>query len=133
MVKYKNKNINDNSSNYFIEYFIMNSIYNNFLKVIRCIRNLNEIYETEFNIEKVGSNGMEHIIYGIYFVYFCLKIILNFDSNGKYLDITRNFIDELASEWSQIKNMPCDKFIQNKINYEKNVQQFISASKAQLS
>ena len=80
----------------------------------------------------MGSNGIEHIIYGIYFVYFSLKIILNLDNNGKYLNITRNFIDQITSEWSQIRNMPCDRILQNKINYEKNVQQYISANKDQL-
>ena len=125
----KNKNLWIN----FVEYFIMDSIYNNFLKTVGCLRNLNEVYETEFNLGQVGSNGIEHIIYGIYFVYFSLKMILNLDVNGKFLNTTRNFIDDLASEWSQVKNMPCDKFIQNKPDYEKNIQQFISASKNQLS
>ena len=96
-------------------------------------QNLNEVYESEFNLSKVGTNGMEHIIYGIYFVYFSLKMILNLDVNGQYLNITRNFIDEILGEWSQMINMPCDRFIQNKNNYEKNVQQYIFASKSQLS
>ena len=133
MIKFKLKNIKDkNMYVNFIEYFIMDSIYNNFLKTINCLKNLNEVYETEFNLGEAGSNGMEHIIYGIYFVYFCLKYILNLDNTGKYLNITRNFIDQITSEWSQMKNMPCDKIIQNKPNYEKNVQQYISASKEQL-
>ena len=133
MIKFKTKNNKDNNLwVYFVEYFIMESIYNNFLKVINCLKNLNEVYETEFNLAQMGSNGIEHIIYGIYFVYFSLKIILNLDNNGKYLNITRNFIDEITSEWSQMRNMPCDRIIQNKINYEKNVQQYISANKDQL-
>ena len=134
MIKFKLKNIKDKIiyAN-FIEYFIMDSIYNNFLKTLNCLKNLNEVYETEFNLGEAGTNGMEHIIYGIYFVYFCLKYILNLDNSGKYLNITRNFIDQITSEWSQMKNMPCDKIIQNKPNYEKNVQQYISASKDQLS
>ena len=133
MIKFKTKNNKDNNLwVYFVEYFIMESIYNNFLKVINCLKNLNEVYETEFNLAQMGSNGIEHIIYGIYFVYFSLKIILNLDNNGKYLNITRNFIDQITSEWSQIKNMPCDRILQNKINYEKNVHQYISANKDQL-
>ena len=133
MIKFKLKNIKDkNMYVSFIEYFIMDSIYNNFLKTINCLKNLNEVYETEFNLGEAGSNGMEHIIYGIYFVYFCLKYILNLDNSGKYLNITRNVIDQITSEWSQMKNVPCDKIIQNKPNYEKNVQQYISASKEQL-
>ena len=134
MIKIKTQNNKDKgsiSSHYFVEYFIMDSIYNNFLKVILCLRNLNEVYETEFNMAKVGTYGLEHIIYGIYFVYFSLKMILNLDNKGNFLNITRNFIDELVSEWSQIRNMPCDVFIQNKGNYEKNVQQYISATKNQ--
>ena len=131
MVKFKTQNIKDNSSSYFVEYFIMESIYKNFLNVIHCLRNLNEIYETELNLGQIGTNGLEHIIYGIYFVYFSLKMILNLDINGNYLNLTRNFIDEITSEWSQIRNMPCDRFIQNKPNYEKNVQQYISATKSQ--
>ena len=131
MVKFKTKNMKDNSSSYFVEYFIMESIYKNFLNVIRCLRNLNEIYETELNLGKIGTNGLEHIIYGIYFVYFSLKMMLNLDIHGNYLNLTRNFIDEITSEWSQLRNMPCDRFIQNKPNYEKNVQQYISATKSQ--
>ena len=134
MIKFKTKNNKDNNSwIYFVEFFIMDSIYNNFLKVMNCLRNLNEVYESEFHLGKVGTTGMEHIIYGIYFVYFSLKIILNLDTSGQYLNVTRNFIDELASEWSQIRDMPCDVFIQNKLNYERNVQQYISLSKSQLS
>ena len=134
MIKFKMKNNKDNNSSiYFIEYFIMDSIFNNFLKVMNCLRNLNEVYESEFHLGKVGTTGIEHIIYGIYFVYFSLKIVLNLDNNGRYLNATRNFIDGLVSEWSQIRDMPCDIFIQNKANYERNVQQYISLSKNQLS
>ena len=71
MIKFKTKNNKDNNSwIYFVEFFIMDSIYNNFLKVMNCLRNLNEVYESEFHLGKVGTTGMEHIIYGIYFVYF---------------------------------------------------------------
>ena len=134
MIKFKLKNNKDNNSGiYFIEYFIMDSIYNNFLKVMKCLRNLNEVYESEFHLGKVGTTGIEHIIYGIYFVYFSLKIVLNLDNNGRYLNATRNFIDGFVNEWGQIRDMPCDIFIQNKTNYERNVQQYISLSKNQLS
>jgi hypothetical protein len=132
MVKTKTKN-NKENANYYIEYFIIDSIYNNFLKVIRCLKNLNEIYETDFNLGKMGTNGLEHVIYGVYYVYFCVKIILGLDKNDKYLNHTRNFLNELISEWSQARNIPCDIFIQNKINYEKNVQQYINSTKSQLA
>ena len=94
---------------------------------------MNELYETEFNLSKFGTNGLEHVIYGIYFVYFALKIILLLDKDDKYLKITRNFMDEFISEWSQERNMPCNFFIQNKINYEKNIIQYINSSKNQLA
>ena len=100
---------------------------------MKCLRNLNEVYESEFHLGKVGTTGIEHIIYGIYFVYFSLKIVLNLDNNGRYLNATRNFIDGFVNEWGQIRDMPCDIFIQNKTNYERNVQQYISLSKNQLS
>ena len=132
MVNIKTKNNKDNI-NYFVEYFIIDSIYNNFLKVMRCLKNLNEVYETDFNLGKMGSNGLEHVIYGIYYVYFCVKFILGLDKNDKYLNYTRNFLDELITEWSQVRNMPCDIFIQNKIYYEKNVQQYINSNKSQLA
>ena len=132
MVKLKTNN-NKENNNYFIEYFIIDSIYNNFLKVMKCLKNLNEVYETDFNLGKIGTNGLEHIIYGIYYVYFCVKIILGLDKNDKYLNYTRNYIDEFISEWSQTKNIPCVFFIHNKINYEKNVQQYINNNKSQLA
>ena len=132
MVKLKTNN-NKENNNYFIEYFIIDSIYNNFLKVMRCLKNLNEVYETDFNLGKIGTNGLEHIIYGIYYVYFCVKIILGLDKNDKYLNYTRNFLDEFISEWSQTRNIPCDFFIHNKINYEKNVQQYINNNKSQMA
>ena len=132
MVKLKTNN-NKENNNYFIEYFIIDSIYNNFLKVMKCLKNLNEVYETDFNLGKIGTNGLEHIIYGIYYVYFCVKIILGLDKNDKYLNYTRNYIDEFISEWSQTRNIPCDFFIHNKINYEKNVQQYINNNKSQLA
>ena len=57
MIKFKLKNIKDkNMYVSFIEYFIMDSIYNNFLKTINCLKNLNEVYETEFNLGESGSN-----------------------------------------------------------------------------
>ena len=133
MVKNKTKNIKDkNISIIFVEYFIMESIYNTFLKTIKTAKYLNEVYETDFNFKSIGTNGVEHIIYGIYFVYFCLKIVLNLDYCDKFLNVTRDFIEQLIGDWSKIKNMPCDKFIQNLQTYEKNVIQFISASKNQL-
>ena len=132
MVKLKTNN-NKENNNYFIEYFIIDSIYNNFLKVMKCLKNLNEVYETDFNLGKIGTNGLEHIIHGIYYVYFCVKIILGLDKNDKYLNYTRNFLDEFISEWSQTRNIPCDFFIHNKINYEKNVQQYINNNKSQLA
>ena len=132
MIKAKTKNSKEYNY-YFLEYFIIESIYNNFLNVIQSLKNLNEVYETEFNLSKMGTNGLEHVIYGIYFVYFCLKIILGLDTNEKYLKKTRKFMDEFISEWSQTKNMPCDFFIQNKINYENNVQQYINNNKSQLA
>ena len=132
MVKLKTNN-NKENNNYFIEYFIIDSIYNNFLKVMKCLKNLNEVYETDFNLGKIGTNGLEHIIYGIYYVYFCVKIILGLDKNDKYLNYTRNYIDEFISQWSQTRNIPCDFFIHNKINYEKNVQQYINNNKSQLA
>ena len=87
LVKSKTKN-NKENNNYFIEYFIIDCIYNNFLKVMRSLKNLNEVYETDFNLGKIGTNGLEHIIYGIYYVYFCVKIILGLDKNDKYLNHT---------------------------------------------
>ena len=132
MVKLKTNN-NKENNNYFIEYFIIDSIYNNFLKVMKCLKNLNEVYETDFNLGKIGTNGLEHIIHGIYYVYFCVKIILGLDKNDKYLNYTRNFLDEFISEWSQTRNIPCDFFIHNKINYEKNVQQYINNNKSQMA
>jgi hypothetical protein len=128
----KNKTKND-TWNYYVEYFIMESIYNNYLKVIHCLNNLNEVYETDFNLSQMGTVGLEKIICGLYFVYFCLKIILNLDSTNKFLNITKKSIDELVGEWSQVRNIPCDKFINNKNIYEKSIQQYILTSKNQLS
>ena len=132
MIKSKTKNNKENGI-HILEYFIVESIYNNFLKVIRCLKNLNEVYETEFNLSKMGTKGLEHVINGVYFVYFSIKIILGLDKDDKYIDVTRNFVDEIATEWSQARNMPCDIFIQNKFNYEKNVKQYITNNKNQLA
>jgi len=132
MVKSKIKSSKENI-NYFLDYFIVESIYNNFLKTIRSLKILNEVYETDFNLSKIGTNGLEHIIYGIYYIYFCIKFILDLDKHDNFLKVTRNFVDEFISEWGQIKNMPCDVFIQNKIQYEKNVQQYINNNKSQLA
>ena len=132
MVKSKIKSSKENI-NYFLDYFIVESIYNNFLKTIRSLKILNEVYETDFNLSKIGTNGLEHTIYGIYYIYFCIKFILDLDKHDNFLKVTRNFVDEFISEWGQIKNMPCDVFIQNKIQYEKNVQQYINNNKSQLA
>lgn len=38
----------------------------------------------------IGVNGLEIIIYGVYFAYFCLNKLLGFDKDNKYKVIIFN-------------------------------------------
>ena len=117
----------------FVEYCIMDGLFINFLNVMKCLRNLNEVYETDFNLGQIGTNGIEHVIYGIYFVYFSCRTVFDLDNKAKFLTATRSFIDQFVAMWSKMRNTSGEKFIQNKGNYEKKVQEYINISKAQLS
>ena len=117
----------------FVEYCIMDGLYINFLNAIKCLRNLNEVYETDFNLGQIGTNGIEHVIYGIYFVYFSCRTVFDLDNKAKFLTVSRAFIDQFVAMWSKMRNVSGDKFIQNKGNYEQKVQEYVNISKAQLS
>ena len=74
-----------------LSYFIMDNQFVNLLKIIESLKILNKLYDTEFNFNctlfnylALGVNGLEILIYGVYFAYFCLNKVLGFDKDNKY-------------------------------------------------
>ena len=120
---------NSTYSNEFIEHFTYNGQYINFLSVIGALSCLNEVYDTDFNLSKVGIEGMEILIYGIYFIYYKVKLDFNYDADEKILEKTRNFIDDLIKNWIKLRKIKFDSVIKQKQIYEQKVIQYISSTK----
>jgi len=93
---------------------------------------LDKIYDTDFNLSKLGVNVLEIIIYGVYFVYFGINKIFEFDSEGKYKKLTEDFLDEIIRQYVSLRNLKSDKFIKNKQIYQDNILKFIIENRIEL-
>ena len=129
----KNRIVDENEiKNEIINYFILDSQYVNFLNIIGNIKNLNEFYDTEFNLSQIGSIGIEIIINGIWFVYFCVINLLNLKNENKFKNVTVNFIEDILKSWSELKNVSIDKFLKNMNFYQSNIVNYINANKNEI-
>ena len=129
----KNRIVDENEiKNEIINYFILDSQYVNFLNIIGNIKNLNEFYDTEFNLSQIGSIGIEIIINGIWFVYFCVINLLNLKNENKFKNVTVNFIEDILKSWSELKNVSIDKFLKNMNFYQSNIFNYINANKNEI-
>jgi hypothetical protein len=126
--------INDENEikNEIINFFIFDSQYVNFLNIIGNIKNLNEFYDTDFNLSQIGSNGIEIIINGIWFVYYCCLNLLNLNNEKKFKNVTENFIEEILKNWSEIKNVSIDKYLKNNNSYQSNIINYINENKNEI-
>jgi hypothetical protein len=116
----------------FLYFFIVENQYVNFLKIIDSVRQLDKIYDTEFYFGKIGILGLEIIIHGILFIYYCIQKVLGLDEEGKFKVITEKFIDELVLEFGKVRNINIDRFIKNKQVYHENVLKYIIENRIEL-
>ena len=134
LTKMLKNRINDENEikNEIINFFIFDSQYVNFLNIIGNIKNLNEFYDTDFNLSQIGSNGIEIIINGIWFVYYCCLNLLNLNNEKKFKNVTENFIEEILKNWSEIKNVSIDKYLKNNNSYQSNIINYINENKNEI-
>lgn len=116
----------------YLFFFIVENQFVNFLKIIDSLRQLDKVYDTEFNFSKVGILGLELLIHGILFIYLSIQKILGFDEEGKYKVITDKFIDELISEFGKVRNISTERFVKNRETYQENVMKFIVENRIEL-
>ena len=114
-----------NNDTKMVKYFILDTLFVNFLKIIENIRELDKIYDTEMNISKLGVNGLEIIIHGVYFVYLSIQKIFLFDEENKFKNLTEEFLDEFIIEFGRERNINVEKFKKNKQLYQDNILKFI--------
>jgi len=131
-----------------LSYFIMDNQFVNLLKIIESLKVLNKLYDTEFNFNcklknynlALGVNGLEIIIYGVYFAYFCLNKVMGFDKDNKYKvkdmlnkAILENFLENYINEFGKMKKMSVDRLLKNKQLFQDNIIKYITENKAELN
>jgi hypothetical protein len=120
-----------NNSKY-LSFFIVENQFVNFLKIIDSLRQLDKLYDTEFNFSKLGITGMDCILHGVLFVYYAIQKVLNLDEENKYKIITEKFLDEFVIEFGKVRNISIERFFKNKQNYHDNVLKYISENRIDL-
>jgi hypothetical protein len=126
--------INDENAikNEIINFFIFDSQFVNFLNIIGNIKNLNEFYDTDFNLSQIGSVGIEIIINGIWFVYYCCLKLLNLNNENKFKNVAENFVEDILKNWGEIKNVSVDKYLKNNNNYQSNIINYINENQNEI-
>lgn len=132
VVKARIVNEDEASINEYVKYFILDSQYINFLNIIRTVKCLNEVYDTEFNLKKMGIKGMDVVLYGITYVYFAISKILKFDDDKMFRRITEEFFDEFCKDWGKCRNMSTIRFEQNKALYFDTSEKYVNENKVEL-
>jgi len=115
-----------------LKYFVLDNQVINFLKIVDSLRDLDKLYDTEFNFSKLGIFGLEILIHGIIFVYCSINKILGFDDEGKYKILVDEYIDDLIVEFGVIRKINTDRFFRNKQIYYENVIKYISENRIEL-
>ena len=134
LTKMLKNRINDENEikNEIINFFIFDSQFVNFLNIIGNIKNLNEFYDTDFNLSQIGSVGIEIIINGIWFVYYCCLKLLNLNSENKFKNVAENFVEDILKNWGEIKNVSIDKYLKNNNNYQSNIINYINENQNEI-
>ena len=102
------------------------------MKIVLNLKNLNEIYDTDFNLSQLGVAGVETIIHGIFFVYYAVSKILKFEDKS-FKEQTEKYVIEFVKEWGQLKNMSSETIINKMKDYEQNVIKYIDENKGELT
>jgi len=124
--------IRTNNDTKMVKFFVLDTLYVNFLKIIESIRELDKIYDSDLNLSKLGVNGLEIIIHGVYFVYLAIQKIFMFDEENKFKNLTEEFLEEFIVEFGRSRNIIIDKFKKNKQNYQDNILKFIIENRVEL-
>ena len=134
LTKMLKNRINDENEikNEIINFFIFDSQFVNFLNIIGNIKNLNEFYDTDFNLSQIGSVGIEIIINGIWFVYYCCLKLLNLNNENKFKNVAENFVEDILKNWGEIKNVSVDKYLKNNNNYQSNIINYINENQNEI-
>ena len=134
LTKMLKNRINDENEikNEIINFFIFDSQFVNFLNIIGNIKNLNEFYDTDFNLSQIGSVGIEIIINGIWFVYYCCLKLLNLNNENKFKNVAENFVEDILKNWSEVKNVSIDKYLKNNNNYQSNIINYINENQNEI-
>ena len=115
-----------------LKYFVLDNQFINFLKIVDSLKDLDKLYDTDFNFSKLGIFGLEILIHGILFVYCSINKILGFDDEGKFKILVDEFIDDLIYEFGVIRKINTDRFYRNKQFYFENVIKYISENRIEL-
>ena len=134
LTKMLKNRINDENEikNEIINFFIFDSQFVNFLNIIGNIKNLNEFYDTDFNLSQIGSVGIEIIINGIWFVYYCCLKLLNLNNENKFKNVAENFVEDILKNWGEIKNVSIDKYLKNNNSYQSNIINYINENQNEI-
>jgi hypothetical protein len=116
----------------YVQYFIIDNQFFNFLKIISCIKNLDKLYDTEFNFSKLGIHGLEIIVYGIYFSYLSIKHLLGFDEEGKYMDYVEKYLDEFINDFGKQRKISTERLFKNKNVFFDQVSKYITENRIEL-
>ncbi len=102
------------------------------MKIIDSLKDLDKLYDTDFNFNKLGILGLEVIIYGVIFVYFGISKILGLDDEGKLKNLVDEYIDELIDEFGTVRKINTERFFKNKQAYYENVLKYVNENRIEL-
>ena len=122
------------TENHYIQFFVLDNQFINFLKIITSLKELDKLYDSDsdFNINKIGIYGLELTIHGIYFIYFAIQKILGFDEENRFKEVVDNFIEKLILDFGKNRNISIDRILKNKQIYIDNVMKFITDNRIDL-
>lgn len=115
-----------------VQYFVLDNQFMNFLKIISSLKNLDKLYDTEFNFSKLGVFGLETIIYGIYVTYLAIQKVLGFDEEGKFKQIVENFIDEFINDFGKERKISVERLVKNRKLLYDNALKYITENRVEL-
>ena len=122
----------DEDSDYYVRYFIFDNQFVNFIRIIDDVKILNEVYDTDFNLAKMGIFGMDIVVYGVIFVYTAIVKVLKFeDSDKRFRKITEEFIENYVKEWGKKRNMATLRF-EDRNKFFEIIDKYVNENKVEL-
>jgi hypothetical protein len=116
----------------YVKFFILDNQFSNFLKIIDNIKILDRVYDTEFNLSKLGIFGLDSIVNGVLFVYLSITKVLGFEDEGKFKANVDGFVEGFIKEYGKLRNVNVERFLKNKEGYYNQVMRYINENKLDL-